>query len=460
MNFPSQQRMKTSAISASPRPRISASVFYLLTLTCLLPLPSLATPRIEISPRRPENGLVNLRVKVLNEDNVPIEGLKKEDFQIYTAKTNSGDSKPQPISQFILLKPEQLSKPDPGRIVILLDMSGSMAENDASGVKKLDGAIAGIRNFIEWVRQAKIPAQIALVPFGEATKPECAYDVTQSIIEKRLLDATDPKLDEQVNQLAGSSPCAATNLYDPVAEAVEFLGNSPNTLEPASNLTTAEEVPPRLTVILFSDGYHTRNRRFSEKKDFADLSKVLQQNPEVRVNTLGYGESLEKLRDRASNCPFRDEQLSEVGAVDLIRRQCRLPGGADITRFIVDSPRLRQIAKLTSGISEFPSSAEETVMSLETFFKTLREYEIQYRQPGAEPADKYKAIVEVNSPSRQLKIASDPTTVTIPNFVYHRLRLFPDRFLILLGTLVALGVTVWGFSNWSYKLKQDAERWI
>lgn len=116
------------------------------------------------------------------------------------------------------------------------------------------------------------------------------------------------------------------------------------------------------------------------------------------------------------------------------------------------------MAELTSGISLFPKNANEAVRSLETFFKTLREYEIQYSQPGAEPADKYNVIVEVNSPTRQLQIASEQTTVTIPAFAFSRLPLVPDRMYILLGTLGLLGGTVLSFSRWSSHLKQDADR--
>ena len=278
-----------------------------------LPLPAAAAPRIEVSPRLPENGMVTLRVNVLGENNVPIEGLKLQDFQIRTAKVNSSDSVSadafSPISRFRLIDPGQVSKPDPAVIIILLDMSGSMAEKDASGVRKLDGAISALRGFIQLVKNQKVPARIALVPFGEADKPVCAYNVTQEIIQGRLLEATDPKLDEQVNQLAGASPCAATNLYSPVAEAVQFLGNSQNYLQPAATSNLEESVPPRLTVILFSDGYHTHRRRVNERQEFQNLTRAFEQNPQVRVNTLGYGEPLAQLRDRATNCNIRDDQL-------------------------------------------------------------------------------------------------------------------------------------------------------
>lgn len=407
--------------------------------------------------------MVTLRVNVLGENNVPIEGLKLQDFQIRTAKVNNSDSVSadafSPISRFRLIDPGQVSKPDPAVIIILLDMSGSMAEKDASGVRKLDGAIGAIRGFIQLVRNQKIPARVALVPFGEADKPVCSYNVTQEIIQGRLLEATDPKLDEQVNQLAGASPCAATNLYSPVAESVQFLGNSQNYSQPADTSTLDEPVPPRLAVILLSDGYHTHRERINERQEFQDLTRAFEQNPQVRVNTLGYGESLAQLRDRATNCNIRDDQLLEPNAVDQIQN-CRLPDGNDITRFIVDKPRLSQMADLTSGISQFPNNAEEAVKSLETFFKALREYQIQYIQADAEPADKYSAIVSVNSPSRQLQLSSDPVTVVIPNFAYRRLPLIPDRLIILLGTLGLLIGTIWGFRRWSNQLKQDAERWL
>ncbi len=451
-----------SSITASSIRRLRLGIF--AGVIALLPLPTLAAPRIEVTPRFPENGMVTLRVKVLSDNNVPIEGLNKQDFQIKTAEINNGAEGAtngfSRITKFRLIDSGQLSKPDPAVIVILLDMSGSMAEKDASGVKKLNGAISAIRVFIKLVNDQKIPAQIALVPFGEDDeKPNCAYNVSQKLIQKKLFKATDPKLNEQVNQLAGSSPCAATNLYQPLAEAVQFLGNAQNYSQPTNDSTVEEPVPPRLAVILLSDGYHTHNSRRSEGPEFDSLTRVFEQNPQVRVNTLGYGESLESLRDRAIDCKVTDEQLSKPGGVDLMEN-CRLLGGDKdfIRRFIVDQPRLSQMAELTSGISLFPKNANEAVRSLETFFKTLREYEIQYSQPGAEPADKYNVIVEVNSPTRQLQIASEQTTVTIPAFAFSRLPLVPDRMYILLGTLGLLGGTVLSFSRWSSHLKQDADR--
>jgi len=211
-------------------------------------------------------------------------------------------------------------------------------------------------------------------------------------------------------------------------------------------------------VILLTDGYHDIKRE-TEAEQFKSLEDVLKSHPEVKVNTLGYGESLAHLRDRAINCNISDSDLTKVEGLNRIQ-YCRLPNGDDIREFIVDVPRLTEMAQTTGGTSQFPKNAEEAVSGFETVFKSLREYQLQYKQPEAEAADQYQVIVSVDSPNRQIKLDAEPAVVRIPNLATYRLPLIPDRLIIFGTTLALLTMTIRLFMGWSKKLKQDAGRWL
>ncbi|MDZ8105245.1 MAG: vWA domain-containing protein [Nostoc sp. DedQUE12a] len=436
-------------------PKLKLSILTLLF--GLLPLPALANYKVQVSPR-PSGEIITLKVEVLDENNVPIEDLKKSDFKIEAAKLNQTLSV---INRMRLIPPGEQLKPEPAYVVILLDMSGSMQEQDANKVKKIDGAISAIREYIKLVRDNNLPVSIALVPFGEGGRSKCNYEVNQQIIAKSFFLANNQELEQKVTDLSQSPTCSATNLYEPLKAAVQYLGNpdqfkqSENNNELDEN-TDTPQIPPKVAVILLSDGYHNKNRE-TEETQFAEVEKVLKENPAVRVYALGYGESLQHLRDRAYNCDITNYQLTQNNAVDLISK-CRL-SGKNIANFIVDQPRLKQIADLGGGISQFPDNATDAVNSLETFFKALRYYELQYKQVDAEPAEEYQVKVSVNSASRKIDASSEPVTFRIPNFSI-QLPLIPDRLIILTLTLAALGGTLWWFKGWSEQLKKDAERWL
>lgn len=423
----------------------------------LLPLPAFANYKVQVSPR-PGGEIITLKVQVLDENNVPIEDLRRSDFKIEAAKVNQTLSV---INRMGLIPPGEQLKPEPAYVVILLDMSGSMQEEDDNKVKKIDGAISAIREYVKLVKDNNLPVSIALVPFGEGNISKCNYEVNQQIIAKSFLLANDQELEQKITDLSQSSTCSATNLYDPLKAAVQYLGKPDQFVQTGNNSeldanTDTPEIPPKVAVILLSDGYHNVNRD-SEKRQFAEVEKVLKENSAVRVYTLGYGESLQHLRDRAENCDITNYQLTQNNAVDLISK-CQL-SGKSITNFIVDRPRLKQIAELGGGISQFPDNATDAVKSLETFFKALREYELQYKQPGAEPGELYQVKVTVNSPNRKIDVSSEPEPFRIPNFSTE-LPLIPDRLIILTLTLAGLGGTLWWFKGWSEQLKKEAERWL
>ncbi|HLP91205.1 MAG TPA: vWA domain-containing protein [Nostocaceae cyanobacterium] len=452
---------------ASLTPKLKLSIFTLLLI--LLPFPTLANYKINVSSRPPDEDIITLKVQVLDEQNIPIENLTAADFKIETAKIQQRDSQGNPINlqfspinKLVLTPPSEELKPDPAYVVILLDMSGSMIENDASGVKKLDGAIKAIRGFVQLVRDNNLPVHIALVPFNAQGESRCNYTVDQDIIDKSLLPAIDQRLDNLIQILANAQVCGSTDLYNPLKETVSFLGNPGNFSQSnhSNNLESLEEnqpvIPPKLAVFLLSDGYHSINQRAREKEEFADLEQVLQKNPAVKVYTLGYGESLINLRDRAKCRYINDSELEQENAVDLIRQRCQL---SDLIKFIVDQPRLKQIAALTGGISAFPENENQAVSSLETFFKALREYELRYKQPGAEPAEEYQIKISVKSSQRGIETDPQVINMRIPVF-FVKLPLFPDRLIILILTLAMLGGGLWYFKRWSNQLKQDAERWL
>ncbi|MFN6460761.1 MAG: vWA domain-containing protein [Nostoc sp. DedVER02] len=424
-------------------------------------LPVLASSKVEVTPTLPEGNLVTLSVRVLDENNIPVDGLNVEDFKVKTAKVSSleeQDKTAQPtfsaVNNLQLLKPDEQAKSDLAYVVILLDMSDSMREQDSSGVRKLDGAIAAIRNFITLARNSKLDLKIAIVPFGEnKQKLRCNYEVNSTEIDKKLLDVKDSVLNILVDQFAAAELCSATNLYDPLEQVVKYLGK-PN------RFTSNSERPPRISAILFSDGFDTASRNSnnptSEAQRFAILKNTLKTSSGVTVHTLGYGERLSKLRSRVS-C---SQQVSDgENLVSDLLKYCKVANGK-LEPLIVDEPRLKEIASVTGGISQFPENADEAAKSLETFFKTFREYQIQYSQPTADAADQYQVIVRVISQPRGINSVAEPQKIRFSNFIFYQLPLIPHRLIIFLISLLGMGTTVWLFYNWSQRLKAEYERFI
>ncbi len=386
-------------------------------------------------------------MRVTDNQRILIEGLKPEDFEIKTTDANKTEFKFSLKAPEIELTPPEKIKPDPAYLIMLLDMSASMKHRDNSGQIKLQGAMKGIQAFIETIEAEKLPVKIALVPFGEGGE-RCSntYRVDGDIITNSLDSAPYQKTQKQLNILSQINVCAATNLYQPLSEAVKFLGNEERFQGKSSKL------PPRLGVILFTDGFDADPNRDNEKKRFQNLLNLLTQYPQVTVHTMGYGESLSQLRDRALCPPYLSNQPLTVDNI----LKCQLKR-QDIKEFIVDENRLTEIAQKTEGIPKFPKDSQEVSDSLTTFLTTLREYEITYQQPGADRASFHQTLVVVNSPAQGLNnLASQRTSVRMDNFFYHSLSGW-ERLVIFIGTIVVSVGGIIRFNTWSKQLKEQSK---
>lgn len=411
---------------------------------------------IEIIRATPDDDRILLKVRVINNQRIPIQGLRPEDFEIKTTDANNKTVRLK--TPEIEITPPEKTKPDPAYLVILLDMSGSMRNQDRLGKIKLTGAINAIRDFLETIEAENFPVEIALVPFGEGGGGCKTYSVNGDIIKNSLEGDPYEKPKEKLKELAQvdiDNLCAATNIYQPLSAAVKFLGTEENFQEKSSKLA------PRLGVILFTDGFdaaddrYTEKGRDNEKKRFQDLLNLLAQYPQVTVHTMGYGESLSQLRDRAKCYGYypSDKYLT----VDNILTFCRLKR-QDIKEFVVDENRLTEIAqKTTGGIAKFPQDSQEVIDSLKTFLTTLRKYEITYQQPGADRASSHQTQVVVNSPAQGLNnLASQPSPVRMDNFFYHSLSGW-ERLGIFIGTILVSVGGIIRFNTWSKQLKEHSK---
>ncbi len=231
---------------------------------------------VEVLSNRTDGDLVILKVRVLDSDKQPISGLKLNNFQVSTVDEQGVSANP-PIVKVVA--PEK-SKPDPANIIILLDMSGSMQQRDATKIRKLDGAVNAIRELLQQLREKDLPYQIAIVPFGFSDSPaDCSitYSVNEEEIKQKFHSLKDPNLDNQLNDLANTDVCAATNLYQPVEEAVNFLGSQGSSIVTSTNKGNSIETDPntRLAVILLSDGYHVVDRNKPDRPNEEKFYKVI-----------------------------------------------------------------------------------------------------------------------------------------------------------------------------------------
>lgn len=375
---------------------------------------------------------INVRIKVKNQEDRPVMGLKDTDFKL------SVDNKEVTFKNKDWKSPEE-SVPPPAWIVVLLDFSGSMDQPDSRGGKKIVGAINAIRKFTKISSERGGQTQIAIVPFGEPGAKCGGFPINKDTLDKFLL-ASDFKLQNNLDYLAGLTPCASTDLYEPLTKAVRFLANTKDTRFYLPE--DSSEPQPRLSIILLSDGYHNK---VNEEKDFQTLSTLLKRNTNITVHTLGYGLTPQDLGSKYKL--GRPATRADIGKGDK-----KVP-----EEEFVDQKRLAEIAKLTGGIAEFSGDAEAIAENLQLFLNALLgEYEITYTEPNPERGSQHNVQVEVSSPGG-IPVTSQPKSYRIG--VFGRSLPFPTRLIMLgciLGTMGLGGVLPFYF--WGQYLKQEALR--
>ena len=414
----------------------------------------------EITRIIPEGNIVKMRVKVYNKEGNFNPSLQQSDFSVETISEFGREKTIQPT---VILPTDPKAKTTPADVIIMLDMSGSMRFEDSSpGTRriKFKGAIEAINEFIDAVNdRPNLTVRIGLAPFGQGGNE---FTVTDKSLDANFYESDSEKFKEKVEELANQYEYldASTNLYQPLETAVKYLRKSVSN----SNNTTNNSQSRQLVVIVLSDGFHNNDRK-TEEQQFERLKNILQpqdsQIPKVKVHTLGYGESLTEIYD-SSECNIElteaqlteDEIIIEQKVIDKIIDNCehpitRIDPSIKIDQFIVDQPRLKQIADLTGGSHQFPDNAEEVAQSLIKFLESLQEYQLEYEEPDGDRATQHQVKVLVKG------LTSNAKDYRITNFIYEPLEA-KTRGLLTLGTLIIFGlIGVVPFIKWSEKLRAE-----
>jgi len=373
---------------------------------------------------------ITVRIKVKNKEGSPMMGLQDTDFKLIVDQKEA-EFKTQNW------KSAEETVPPPVWIIVLLDFSGSMNEPDSKGGKKILGAINAIRQLTKVSSERGNNTQISIVPFGEpSVYCQQGYPVNKNTLDKFFL-AQDVKLQYNLDYMASLTPCASTNLYEPLRQAVKFLSNSQ---DPRFYLPPNSDQPkPRLSIILLSDGYHNAA---NEEQDFQDLSNLLKRNSNITIHTLGYG--------------LTSEQLGEKYHLGRAATRADIGQGANKVpeEEFVDQKRLAEIANLTGGMTEFSGDASSIAENLQLFMNDLLgEYEITYTEPNPERGSQHHVQVEVtvrgSTPVRSA--SSDYTIRAFGRSLPLQVRLIMLIFIAVLG----IGGVV-PFYFWGKHLKEEA----
>jgi hypothetical protein len=396
----------------------------------LIPSSSAVEKVIIQEPLQVVGDQVKIYLEVRQADNKPVVGLHKQDFQINL----DGKS----LKEFRWKSPEQSVSP-PAWIIVLLDMSGSMKSPDSSGTPKLHGALQAIRELIKSSARRSGNTQISIVPFGEKGKGCLGFEEYKDPAKvDNFFSARDVKLKNYLDYLENQVPCASTNIYEPVKQSLEILGNQKDL---RFHVMTNEDHPnqpkPRLSIILLTDGYQNTPNEAIEFKDLMDILDDDQKNSDnpIIVHTLGYGLSAEQL-GKKYNLGYRASR-GDIKAKRIPEEE------------YVDQEKMEKIANSTGGIAEFSANAKQISQRLQLFLDSLLgQYEISYTQPQSERGSKHQVRISVD------RVSSKKVDYTITVFG----RSLPLRYrLLMLGlTLVLMGLGgLLPFIWWGRRLKAE-----
>ncbi len=355
------------------------------------------------------NEKVTLKVKVKGEGDRPVVDLVDTDFKILV---DGKEVKFNPRNW----ESAKDNNP-PAYIIVLLDMSGSMKNNDAKGQRKLKGAVQAVQAILKSLTErTKLSPniQVAIVPFGNSGS-ECTngFPVNNETLNKFFV-AGDIKLTTYLESEIGSiDPCASTNLYKALGQAVKFLGNSSDArfYPPVSPEETIEnkKPQPKLAVILLSDGFDSeffdKDKEEVEKQEFDKLQKLLKRNDQVVVHTLGYGLTPSQVGSKYNlGSPATRKNIWSCYLFDLRKPPCKddtPPTGKVPAEEFVDEQRLKEVAGVSGGLSAFGADAQEIADKLQIFLDAiLGEYKISYDHPNPRRGKKHSVVVTAaNIPS-------------------------------------------------------------
>lgn len=380
---------------------------------------------------------VTLRLKVVDEYQRPIDDLTYRNFNIFVNQA--------PIN----LRPQdfqnpKFATPPPTRIIVLLDMSGSMNQpvsTSSSSQTKLEASLEAIRAMVDQAA-LKNNIKISVVPFGEKGGGNCSsddvYKVNETALNKFYLAGSE-ELEKELNKYEEKTPCAATNLYQPLKRAISFFSDGSNPeFYPSSN---SDQPQPRLAIILLTDGYHNGG---NDQSYLEELQDFLIDNSELSVFTLGYGLSPQQLKDKyQEKC-----QLTGIPTRDDFDK---CPGLAE--EFVEREP-LEKIADWGNGFSEFSGNPDEIAENFLDFLKSiLGEYEMSYPEPNPERGKTHSVHVTVKDGQNTIS-SKPPKKYTIDTF--GRTPPPSDRLRVFLGTLGVLGIGgLIPFYIWQGQLKKN-----
>ena len=372
-----------------------------------------------------EEDRVTVRIKVTGTDDRPVVALEDTDFSLIV------DDQPLEFRSKDWKSPEE-TIPPPAWIIVLLDYSGSMNQDDSRGTTKLEGAIAAIREFATTLADRGPNTQVAIVPFGDSGKNCPGYPVRAENLDK-FIPAGDFKLMNYLDFLAREKPCASTNIYEPLTRAIRFFNE--DSKDRFFLPEDSQEPKPRLAIILLSDGYHNKPR---EAEDFQKLLTLLKRDREIKVHTLGYGLTPAELGRKYGL--GRPATRADIG-----RGEGEVP-----EEEFVDRDRLAEIAKATGGIAEFSPDALTVADKLEIFLNALLgEYEITYTEPNPERGSEHEVRVVVRD------VESEPTSYRIA--VFGRSLPLRVRLMAIACTFLTMGLGgVVPFWLWGQHLKFEA----